>query len=160
MVYRWGDINVYQQRQGTGLLISFNMLNGPLHCPMASWYYMKCCPGVSEVQALNKPWCTLTPLGIDVTCCPVCRTSIFRVMWQACIVKMLVGSWHRSHQNSFNARGCKFSGNCLNSGFLLRSSGSLPRSALYKSIGEHVFWQYNSPVSGISVNAHLHPWML
>ena len=31
-IYRRGDINVYQQRRGTGL---FLCLNEPLHCPMA-----------------------------------------------------------------------------------------------------------------------------
>ena len=55
-VHRRNDINVYQQRQGTGLLICSNE---PLHCPMAFCYVA----GVSKARNLNKPQCAQTTPG-------------------------------------------------------------------------------------------------
>ena len=80
IVYRWGDINVYQRRWGTGLLICWSE---PLHCPVAFllldgmlWEFQKHGPCTNQdvcVCALpgkgqwELPWCVCSWLGIDVT---------------------------------------------------------------------------------------------
>ena len=49
------DINVYQQRWRTGLLIC---LNEPLRCPVAFCYYMKCCASFKSTCPEQIMMCT------------------------------------------------------------------------------------------------------